>query len=103
MKDKQNYLKIIILFFALIALETFDGLGVSSTTIKVIRLGLGLLIITFLSQKLTNKQDKTQNYTRKSLDGFEMKFTTYIIASPDDVASHLTEISTRKAWDPNLK
>ena len=103
MKDKQDHLKAIVLFFFLISLETFESFGISSGTIKVLRLALGLLIIALLSSKLISKEDKPQNAMKKTMDGFDIKFATYIIASPDDVASHLTDISTRKAWDPSLK
>ena len=103
MKDKQDYLKTIVLFFSLISLETFENFGISSGTIKVLRLALGLLIIALLSSKLITKQNKAQNAMKKTIEAFDIKFSTYIVASPDDVASHLTDISTRKAWDPNLR
>jgi len=53
-KIKSDFLKIIALFFSFIALETFDGFGISIWTIKVLRLSLGLMIIVLLSQQLTN-------------------------------------------------
>ena len=34
---------------------------------------------------------------------FNVKAVSYMIASPDEVAVALTDVNTRKLWDPSLK
>ena len=91
---------LVLLAFVLISELVFPA---GSTAGTLVKLFAGVGIISVLTKALlSNKQAERKSYLQVN-EQFETKAVTYLLGSPDEIATFLTDVNQRANWDPNLK
>ena len=101
MNTRQGVFAALVLFaFVLISDFAFP---VGSTSATLVKLFAGLGVISLLAKTLVSGKNAEKRSPLQINEPFETKAVTYLLGSPDEIATALTDVTTRISWDPNVK